>query len=47
MTYVFEFRLPNVQEGTEEADKELAKLKGVSSFLFLLFCLLFFGPFGW
>lgn len=38
MTYVFEFRLPNVQEGTEEAEKELAKLKGVSllSFYFSL-----------
>ncbi|EUC46829.1 hypothetical protein COCMIDRAFT_4118 [Bipolaris oryzae ATCC 44560] len=30
MTYVFEFRLPNVQEGTEEAEKELARLKGMA-----------------
>ncbi|KNG52320.1 DUF1857-domain-containing protein [Stemphylium lycopersici] len=30
MTYAFEFRLPNVKEGTEEADKEMQKLKGMA-----------------
>jgi hypothetical protein len=30
MTYVFEFRLPNVQQGSEEAGKEVQRLKGVS-----------------
>jgi hypothetical protein len=41
MTYAFEFRLPNVQEGTEEAEKELQRLKGVSSlpYFFLSFLL--------
>lgn len=48
MTYVFEFRLPNVQEGTEEADKELARLKGVSLlFLFLLLFPFYFFLGGW
>jgi hypothetical protein len=31
MTYVFEFRLPNVQEGSSEAEKEMQKFKGVST----------------
>jgi hypothetical protein len=36
MTYAFEFRLPNVQEGSEEAEKEVQKLKGVSTVVVLL-----------
>jgi hypothetical protein len=31
MTYAFEFRLSNVQEGSEEAEKEMQRLKGVST----------------
>jgi hypothetical protein len=34
MTYVFEFRLPDVKEGSEEAEKEAQRLKGVSIPLF-------------
>lgn len=30
MTYVFEINSPNVKEGSEEAGKELERLKGVS-----------------
>jgi hypothetical protein len=30
MTYAFEFRLENVKEGSEEAGKEVQRLKGVS-----------------
>ncbi|USP76743.1 hypothetical protein yc1106_04017 [Curvularia clavata] len=30
MTYVFEFRLPEVKEGTAEAEKELQRLKGMA-----------------
>jgi len=40
MTYAFEFRLPEVKEGSAEAEKELQKLKGVSLLSFFLACLL-------
>lgn len=30
MTYLFEFRLPEVKEGSAEAEKELQKLKGMA-----------------
>jgi hypothetical protein len=30
MTYAFEFRLEGVEEGSEEAGKEVQRLKGVS-----------------
>jgi hypothetical protein len=33
MTYVFEFRLPKVQEGSEQAEKEAQRLKGVSTYV--------------
>jgi hypothetical protein len=32
MTYAFEFNLPNLDEGSEGANEQLKKLKGVSSF---------------
>ena len=41
MTYAFEFELPHIQEGSEEAGKELKRLKGVST------CPLFFFGTGW
>jgi hypothetical protein len=31
MTYAFEWNLPNIQEGTPEAEKEIQRLKGVST----------------
>jgi len=31
MTYMFEFVVPHVQEGTPEAEKEIQKFKGVST----------------
>jgi hypothetical protein len=34
MTYAFEFRLPGVQEGSEQAEKEVQRLKGVSAYSF-------------
>lgn len=30
MTYVFEISLPNVQEGSEEKEKEVKRLKGMA-----------------
>jgi hypothetical protein len=33
MTYAFEYKLPNIKEGSEEAEKELQKLKSVSYFV--------------
>jgi hypothetical protein len=33
MSYTFEFSLPDVQEGSEEAAKEKAKFRAVSSLL--------------
>lgn len=30
MTYMFEFSLPNVQEGSEEMQKQVVKLKGMA-----------------
>lgn len=30
MTYMFEFNLPHVQEGSEEKEKEVKKLKGMA-----------------
>ena len=32
MTYAFEFRLPDVQEGSEKAGEEVVRFKGVSTF---------------
>lgn len=37
MTYTFEFIRGDLQEGSEEAERELVKLKGVSCFLPLWF----------
>ena len=34
MTYMFEFVVPHVQEGTPEAEKEIQKFKGVSTYSF-------------
>lgn len=35
MTYMFEFSVPHVQEGTPEAEKEIQKFKGVSTCFFV------------
>jgi hypothetical protein len=39
MTYMFEFALPHIEEGSEDAEKEEKRLKGVSSFRFCFCCI--------
>jgi hypothetical protein len=38
MTYAFEFRLPGVEEGSEQAEKEVQRFKGVSTFSVMWGC---------
>jgi hypothetical protein len=39
MTYAFEWRMDHLQEGSEEVEKEMERLKGVSLlFLSFSFC---------
>jgi hypothetical protein len=36
MTYMFEFRYPNIEPGSEEAEKQKTRMKGVSAFGLIL-----------